>query len=222
MRLHELELTKLLRDTGRAERLADKLSQLKPDHPEQFRWKLKGTGAEALVAQHPHKPYVLKLFPTGSRYVQFVDYVQAHQTNPHLPKFGKYVRTLPVTHKFDIAPGRWSYVTMEILQPVSVYSFKHDYVKEMCAVQMIVNQAQQEHKDLFWNSAVSMSHLLDRAKKLGFDSIKSCGEAADENWKTAIRDLLKIMKTHGMDHFDLHYNNVMLRGDVLVIVDPFI
>jgi hypothetical protein len=111
---------------------------------------------------------------------------------------------------------------MEILKPISKAEFQTNYVKEMCAVQMIVDQAQKDHADLFWNSATDMSHLLDRAKKLGFDSIKSCGEAADENWKTAIRDLLKIMKTHGMDHFDLHYNNVMSRGNVLVIVDPFI
>lgn len=222
MRLHELKITDLLRTTGRAERLADKIPQLKSDHPEQFRWKLKGTGAEALVAQHPHMPYVLKLFPTDSKYVHFVDYVQAHKNNPHLPKFGKYVRTLPVTHKFDVAPGRWSYVTMEILQPISPHEFRTKYVKEMCAVQMIVNQAQQEHKDLFWNSATNMSHLLDTAKEMGFDSIESCGEAADENWKTAVTDLLKLMKQQNMPQFDLHYNNVMLRGNVLVIVDPFI
>lgn len=222
MKLHELELTKLLRTTGRAERLADKISQLKPDHPEHFRWKLKGTGAEALVAQHPHKPYVLKLFPTDSRYVHFVDYVKSHEQNPHLPKFGKYVRTLPVTHKFDIAPGRWSYVTMEILKPISIAEFQTKYVKEMCAVRMLVNQAEKDHEDLLWNSAVGMGHLLDHAKKLGFSSITECGEAADENWKTAIRDLLKIMKQHHMDQFDLHYDNVMSREGVLVIVDPFI
>jgi hypothetical protein len=222
MRLHELEITDLLRTTGRAKNLADQIPQLDSEHPAQFRWKLKGTGAEALVAQHPHKPYVLKLFPTGSRYVQFVDYVQTHQTNPHLPKFGKYVRTLPVTHKFDTEPGRWSYVTMEILKPISKAEFQTNYVKEMCAVQMIVDQAMRDHNNLYWNSAANMSQLSKLAKNLGYKSIIECGEAAAENWKTAIRDLLKLMKQHNMSQFDLHYDNVMSRGNVLVIVDPFI
>ena len=214
MRLHELEITKLLKKTGRASALENQI--------EKFGWKLMGSGAEAVVAQHPTKPYVLKLFPTGSRYVHFVDYVQAHQNNPHLPKFGKYVRMLPVTHKHDVSPGRWSYVRMEILKPISINEFMYDHVKEMCAVHMIVYQAKQDHNDLFWNSATNMSHLLDSAKEMGFDSIESCGKAADENWKTAVTDLLKLMKQQNMSQFDLHYNNVMLRGDVLVIVDPFI
>lgn len=58
-------------------------------------WKVIGSGLGGAVAQHPNRPYVIKLYRNSSRYSQFVEFVQNHQPNPYLPRFNRYVRNLP-------------------------------------------------------------------------------------------------------------------------------
>lgn len=62
---------------------------------------------------------MLKIFPSDSAYVKFVEFVQSHSGNPHLPRFSRYVRPVPGTE--------FSYVRMEKLQKVTLPQLLNKY-----------------------------------------------------------------------------------------------
>jgi len=202
MNLHEIELRKRLQKSRRAydmhvEKILDKNG-----------WAVLGTGVEALVAHKPHMPYVLKLFPTNSAYVHFVKFCEQHAQHPHLPRFSRYVRPIPGT--------RFSYVRMEKLQPVSANQLRTTYAPHMCVVDQIV---QKYTSNIFWNKDLSVRNIV---KDEGYQDLADCAAHAPEIWKTTIQDLMHIMQQHGLEQFDLHSENMMLRGSELVITDPFV
>jgi len=79
MRLHEIENKTGLR------------AQLRSMTPKQVLasrgWEILGSGFEGSVAQHPSKPYVLKIFDSDSLYKEFIAFCRARPNNPHLPRF---------------------------------------------------------------------------------------------------------------------------------------
>lgn len=91
MNLQELEIKKELKNSGRN---ADGIFSLK-DILENHGFEFLGCGAEGAVAKHPNKPYVLKIFYSDSRYQNFVELVQTDLSNPHFPKFSKYIKRIP-------------------------------------------------------------------------------------------------------------------------------
>ena len=95
MKISELDLTKISRNPS-----ANPIEIFR-----RYGWKVLGTGIDGVVAEHPDKPYVLKIFVSSSSYKLFVEYAEQNQKNASVPKFGRTVRTLP--------GSQWCYRTDE-------------------------------------------------------------------------------------------------------------
>lgn len=176
-------------------------------------WKVIGDGVESAVAEHPNKSYVLKLFYTRSRYVDFVKFAQEHQSNKHLPRFGRYVRPVP--------GSIFSYVRMEKLKPILTSKLLSDYFPEIVAVFLKFNGFGKGSGATWFENIVKKK--FDNELGLGWDTNKiqelwdNIGKHVDSHWLSLL-DELKSLNIN----VDFHDENFMLRGKTLVIIDPFI
>ena len=210
MKIQELELTKQLK---RAAGWPLNLDTILLDHG----WKVLGWGAEGIVAEHPSKPYVLKIYRANSRYSDFVRFSQAHQSNPHVPRFGRYMRDLP---------GNWKYVRMEILQEFADQDqLVKKFLPELAVLEWygpggglsrrLGNQVESICRNLYdINLIPGMISLEDLQARVGHP---------DDSWL----ELMPAFKTFthqlpGNLHVDLHAGNFMKRGATLVIIDPYV
>lgn len=175
-------------------------------------WNILGTGFEATVAEKPGLPYVLKVFLKQSKYTQFVQFCQQHGNNPYLPRFSRYVRPVPHT--------RFSYVRMEKLKPVNERRLMTAYAEYMCAVDQVFKS--EDRTPVFWNHALSRWELDELPEKEGYTDVAQCAAQAPTQWTHTIEALVKLMQSEGIKQFDLHPDNMMLRGSTLVITDPFV
>jgi hypothetical protein len=174
-------------------------------------WRILGTGVEAMVATHPNRPYVLKVFPTSSAYVHFVDYCRKNPNNPYLPKFSRYVRPIPGTV--------FSYVRMEQLSHFSKKGLVDLNPELWCT---LYHMFAIRRDNISWNAGHHIPQLEDLPQRHGYRNVAQCAAAAPALWTSTIQGLLDVMTSHGLDTFDLHSDNVMLRGSQLVITDPFV
>lgn len=208
MNLTELEISKSLKVSTRPLHLEDLIRE--------HGWKMLGKGIEAAVARHPHKPYALKLFPSHSKYTQFVKLAQQHANNPHMPRFSRYVRPVPGTD--------WNYVRMELLAEAEWSNLRSAHAAELCVIWDQVQRAKAEGHGIFWNSAVGADNA-DYMKKLAqehaWPDVAACAASADPQWTQAVQAVIATMIQQGYRQLDLHYNNMMMRGHTLVITDPF-
>lgn len=61
-------------------------------------FKLLGQGSFGITFEKPGYPWVIKVFTSDNPYKHFLDYVIAHQDNPHLPKIkGKFIKINDIT-----------------------------------------------------------------------------------------------------------------------------
>jgi hypothetical protein len=206
MNLQELEISQKLQPIKHP--ASYKLHNIMRDHG----WNILGTGFEATVAEKPGMPYVLKVFPRNSKYVQFVQFCQQNPHNPYLPRFSRYVRPVPHT--------TFAYVRMEKLKPVNERRLMNTYAEYMCAVDQVFRS--QDRSPVFWNHAMSRWDLDELPEKQGYADVASCAAEAPTTWTHTIEALILLMQSEGMKQFDLHPDNMMLRGNTLVITDPFV
>ena len=228
MQIKELEIShKLKRSMGGSD-LANVLHQ--------NGWTPLGHGYEAGVAEHPHRSYVLKIFPRKSPYVQFVNMVQTHPQNPHFPKFFsrqqqdpnnpnkeivdpddpnfpnylKYVRPVPGT--------QYSSVRMEKLRKMLPYDLTQ-FPSLLCLLDELWFTHVPHRRPPYWvRSNVSWDpHAVDA------EGLIDCNqEAITPQEKQAIQLVSNKIKEIGWDRVDLHSGNFMMRGNTWVITDPFI
>jgi hypothetical protein len=175
-------------------------------------WEYLGSGAEASVALHPNRSYVLKVFRSSSKYQLFVKFCAQHVNNPHLPTFSRYVRPIPGT--------AFSYVRMEKLNKVSEQQLASTYMPEMRA---LYDVGQAHHIDTIGDSL--NDHLI---AQWGFWDTYTADQLYNKlnkqppaSWLEIIEQLCKYAVDQGMRHMDLHDENFMLRQQTLVILDPF-
>lgn len=206
MNLRELEISTKLSQIGHP--ASYKLHRIMSDHG----WNILGTGMEATVAEKPGAPYVLKVFPATSKYVLFVQFCQQHAHNPHLPRFSRYVRPVPHT--------TFSYVRMEKLKPVQETMLMRSYAPYLCAVDHVFRS--EDRSPVFWNHAMSRWDLDELPEKRGYADLAACAQKAPASWRQVVEQLVQLMQAQQMKQFDLHSNNMMLRGSTLVITDPFV
>ena len=204
MNLNELEISHTLRQS-------DWHGDVRPIL-DQYGWHVLGSGAEAIVARHPHKPYALKLYYSGSAYSYFVNLVQDHENNPHLPRFSRYVRRVP-------GAKNWMYVRMEILTRVTPEQLTSTYLPYMCEIDRQISQPNIERKGIYWNSAMRDSYV---SSKYSYKNLDACADNSPTSWQQAVRLVLSQAVKHNVKQIDLHYNNMMLRGNTLVITDPLV
>jgi hypothetical protein len=212
MNLSELEISKTLKRVGYAGDIP--IQTLLDKHG----WTLLGTGMEAMVAQKPGAPYVLKLFITKSAYVHFVAYCQQHADNPFLPRFSRYVRPVPGT--------TFSYVRMEKLKPLSEKQLLTQYPEYVCALNHMFRHPEGEfHSEhgIFWNHAMSTWDIDELPEKQGYTDVQDCMRHVNPQFVQTVKDLVHVMKTKSLKQLDLHSANMMQRGPgKLVITDPFV
>jgi hypothetical protein len=206
MNLHELEISQQLQKIGHP--ASYKLHGILRD----YGWKILGTGFEATVAEKPGMPYVLKIFPRASKYTQFVQFCQQQANNPHLPRFSRYVRPVPQTN--------FAYVRMEKLKPVREATLMNSYAEYLCAVDQVFRS--EDRESVFWNHAMSRWDLDELPEKSGYTDVTDCAAQAPESWRQVIESLVQLMHSEGLTQFDLHSENMMLRGSTLVVTDPFV
>jgi hypothetical protein len=218
MRLHELQLTK------------DLIAAKEPVPGEGFQpgaqvkdvftkhnWPLLGHGLEGAVGQHPTKDMVAKIFVKDSLYKEFVNIVKDNP-NPHFPKFLKYVRDIPNTI--------FSYILMEKLEATNPDFLVDNYIPELYVLDTesesflgkgiqgkfgayvldYIYDVQEEHRDNPYNPRVW----------------NELGQKPDDAWFKACKMISHVAKLIGLRHLDLgNPKNFMLRGNTLVIIDPF-
>lgn len=144
-----------------------------------------GSGGYAAVYHKPGAAYVLKVFAASDApYIEFLKLAQAHQDNPHFPKFkGKMVKVTPV----------YNAIRMEKLSP-----YKHDETH-------ITNYI--KYRDAHAPAGSWTAEVLDNAMET-MEYNPSLKEACD-----LIIDNLPF-------NCDMKRDNIMMRGDTLVIIDP--
>lgn len=185
-----------------------------------YGWNLLGAGLEGAVAEHPTKNQILKLFINDSPYKNFVQMAQ-HHPNPHFPKFFKHSRDIPGT--------KFSYVLMEKLTPLAnIDALIDNYLGEMYVLDI-----EGEHAGIVAIPGDLGSWIVDetfevanRFKDNPYNTMafgKLNVEPPGNEWITACRIMCNIGKSLGLKNLDLgKANNFMLRGQTLVITDPFV
>jgi hypothetical protein len=93
-------------DSGSAEHVDAELAKLG--------WSRIGSGTYGLVYRHPQKNYVLKVFAEDYNYLDWLNYVQQNQTNPHVPRLYGKPRKI----------GNMYAIRMEILTPLTIATLK--------------------------------------------------------------------------------------------------
>ncbi len=208
MKLQELEISKQLKRRGPV---------YWRDVVEKHGWSLVGRGLEAVVVKHPQKPYVLRVFSTDTPYVDFVKMVQAHQSNPHFPRFSRYVRPIPGTEM--------SYVRMEILDPVR--NVLRTHLPELAYLYIQSTSMGLEFHDVFAPTVGAHLRELSRGSIFDKEIQKTLWEkigTPSDSWKRAVDLLLELYQkgTRWQSELDMHPANFMLRGHTLVISDPLV
>ena len=198
-----------------------------PEHPrklmavlQQHGWTPLGTGIEATVAWHPRKEYVLKIFPDHSKYRYFVEFVQKNQSNPHLPKFSRYVKPVPGTD--------YLYVRMEKLSQLSENELIDDYLPYLLFMIQLGN-----HSGIETLTGIVKDEVVLKLEQWGFsledlgdigsgDSIyQKAGGFPLESWEKIIDALASNSQSLGIQYWDMHGDNFMQRDGTLVIADPY-
>ncbi len=187
---------------------------------EKHGWHILGTGAEAVVAEHPQKAYVLKIFDTDSRYEAFVEFVKYHATNPHLPKFSRYVKKVPGTE--------FSYVRMEKLQPITPERLAHEhgaYIAYMIILSDVVhmNLVGDDVAEALKNRLAQLGHTVADLKRKNTQKLvfEKLGGWPPESWQDVVSELTEYSEEVDTGRWDLHADNFLVRGNTLVIADPF-
>ncbi len=211
MNLKELEITKRLK---KPQSLSEVLKA--------YGWHVLGTGKDATVAEHPKKSYVLKIWARGSLYEKFVPFVQQHSSNPHVPKFSRYIKSVPGT--------RYLYVRMEKLNSISNTHLLSTYLRETIYL-WLAGMKYNIIDNLEWSIE---SRVLDYLRSLGITQNLEDFEKPEfeqklwreigmppETWVTLVDAFMSYSKQLGIKGLDMHSDNLMQRANTLVITDPY-
>ena len=159
-----------------------------------------GEGAHATVWHVPGKPYVLKLFDShDTPYLSFVDLARHSNFNPHFPMFrGSPVRITPQVHA----------IRMERLNPMQL-----NWASALQRGLRIIMEALPLGSDWLEEIKSEFSAQEQRDVRLALRKWPRLAEAAHL--------LIEMHATHDSAHWDLHHENVMMRGLTPVFTDPF-
>lgn len=163
---------------------------------------------------------VYKFWVKDDAYEKYIDYCLKHQDNPFLPKFKSKIKNLTTFFKRPSSfPDKIRYIKMEALKPVEHTSNQMvpgtdttyralinmlleiiDFNGTFDTVKQMIERMMRKHK------VVADSYILLN-KKIGFVE--------------DLFDVLSDLTKHVGKINDLHEGNIMLRGDQLVLTDPF-
>lgn len=170
----------------------------------------KAEGGQGTVIWNENKNYVWKFWFKDAEYERFIKYVEAHKGNKHLPKFLSKVRTEAISFKKMPKDMVCNYVKLEKLTPLEPSTFSD-------ALDCLNNANWQPSQ-----VPKTINELID---SLNPKMIPNHSDAELDEITDAIRKnkeffelCLDLMKAGAND---LHSDNVMMRGSVPVVIDPY-
>jgi len=207
MNLNEISLKTTIDDLGSPQAILGR-----------YGWEVLGTGLNAAVAQHPYKPYVLKLFESDLGYLKFIQFIEANKGNKHLPVINKTVKKIPGT--------RLSYVRMERLTPISENDLWKRYLADMTYLgllalknDLLIAFSTQGNIIDALNAKNINTNIL---RKVKFDDVWTAfNSRPSASWMDISEKLVDFADSNGIAMLDIHSQNFMLRSNTLVITDPF-
>lgn len=184
-------------------------------------WEVLGRGSHGVVAQHPDKPFVLKIFSDTSGYKEFIEFAQANRGNVHLPRILRKMKPIPGT--------RFISVGLERLEPWDAWEDAEsvdNYLPNICFLCARLVTANTYVSELFIDiineqlDSMGGWDYFERAvgnRKLGRLWTK-IGDP-DQQWKQVVTGIFSEFSAGSLDFSD---NNIMRRGRTLVITDPIV
>ena len=168
------------------------------------------SGNNAYVIASEDRNYVYRFWVKDPGYEAWLDLVMEHQDNPHVPKILGQVRT--IKGRFAKLPKDLSVkcVKIEKLKPAS---------REWGDVANLINHVIHEVNVDEWSPRTLMSEIAKSALELTGDENQA--DKLEEFLDTNL-DFVKIVCDLANEGYnDFTDENIMMRGDVPVITDPF-
>jgi hypothetical protein len=171
------------------------------------------------VLKHPEKNEVIKFWYMDEAYEDFIEYASTHN-NKHLVKILSKPKKITITTKNKNGvqtKKKINYVRLELLKPLtpSIKLFGISFSKFNI---LLTFMAGQQHKNTFNYTVSSVIENPETYRILEIDKKKIDIEG--------LRDFINVyvacmnaMKTDNI-WADLHNENIMMRGNIPVIVDP--
>lgn len=165
-----------------------------------------GDGYYALVMR-ARDGGVVKVFEPDPCYLGFIDLVKQHSTNPHFPLVRKVARFMKGRFKGNYL------LKMESLQPMSVGEFNADKGFHCYFAASMPERYRGEYS---WSSEIAADYV-----KEGGDAKELAASWEKENaaFAQAIQLIWSNLKSGCVE--DIHFQNVMKRGQTWVIIDPY-
>lgn len=161
-----------------------------------------GNGAFGLVFTHPNLDYVIKVFKDDKAYEGFIKFCQEHPNLIHLPKFRGRLIKIDKKHMG---------IRMEKLKPGEYTDFQYRYMIEEFSKD---SQSPEEYiKDKVRYSNDSDFGIQSRViMKANIEWIKT---------QPGLLETVELIRESCRWNMDLHPGNMMFRGQMLVITDPW-
>lgn len=171
------------------------------DAAEQKGWVMYGAGQNGVALRNPGKDYIYKIFTSRSEHIGYhawVNWVIQHPNNPYVPKISRPILIPNTAHG---PAGRFRrdiyFVRVEVLDPARG---ENDPRFE----RYISKTYDRTNPNRFFRNFAAEPTLFDHAKGSLYDN----DPAFKEIWNFA------------SDQLDLGIDNVMFRGNQLVLTDP--
>ena len=195
------------------------LIQLFQRYIEETGYDLLGAGQTGIVLKHPEKNEVIKFWYMDEAYEDFIEYASTHN-NKHLVKILSKPKKITITTKNKNGvqtKKKINYVRLELLKPFtpSMKLFGISFAKFNM---LLVFMAGQQHKNTFNYTVTNVIEDPDTYDFLQLDMKNIDIEGLRDFIKVYV-DCMNAMKSDNI-WADLHNENIMMRGNIPVIVDP--
>jgi len=202
-----------------------------------------GSGHHAAVATRPGAAWVLKVFDRRDSYPLYVEYAVKHRDNPHVPRFYTDREAMRMSGQTGgeaqviIEIDDWfRAVHMERLKPVSwdaaMLMFRPElYGALLLGIKLGRRVYRREIQEIMEKRLVKMLALppdhLQNLRAFAQDTAEwprlwtRLQRAPSESWMALVEDLTTMAHgSRGRTQMDLSEDNIMLRGNTLVLTDP--
>ena len=178
-----------------------------------------GGGLFAKVYGHD-SGVVYKFWAKDTAYEKYVEYCLKNQSNPFIPKFSSKIKTLTVFFKRPASfPDKIKYVKMEKLAPYRNQYLPGTDSPYYSVLKLLVSEVENDE-----SFETVVSDITRFSKKGSIASVrKSYENLLEEQPLKLIKELFDTLvdiHKHVGKLNDLHNENIMMRGDQLVILDP--
>ena len=176
----------------------------------EYGYKKIGGALYGAVFHKPGESSVLKLFDTNDiAYIAFVEVCREHQSNPHFPRFSKSTLRIKDTEYSAIRTELLKQGDTSLLRKLSLY-FK--------VLSQLSNETDAVIEDDLLHYFVRVHHLPLSVANQGVKDYSKWVKKADSLYK-AFNIIINELSDPRF-RFDLHKQNMMMRGDTVVIIDP--